>query len=103
MTPDEQARAELIGLLSSYGEYVEVETAIQHVKDAWQRSQPVEITEEMVEAAADSMIQRLTWPSLHWPTVQLDGINHRDVARALARAALSAALGGEGRDHETHP
>jgi len=55
-------------------------------------SQPVEVTDEMVEKAALSILNRMMWPSLHWP--KLDVLHNRDVRMAMARAALVAALGG---------
>jgi hypothetical protein len=42
--------------------------------------------EELIEAAAKAMQERMTWPSLHWPSV--NSIQHDDVAKALAVAAL---------------
>lgn len=57
-------------------------------------SQPVqvEVTDEMVEKAALAILNRMTWPSLHWPN--LDSLHNRDVRMAMARAALEAALDG---------
>lgn len=71
----------------------------------WQRSQPVEITDEMVERAARALYADsplalyderagLITGAKPWEWLTPE---YQDARRADARIALSAALGGEGR------
>lgn len=86
--PDEEARAEATRRWhdSKYN-HAPLDMFMQGAE--WQESRPV--TAEQVDKVADAIIQRATWPSGHWPS--LTGVQHRDVALALARAALEAMKG----------
>lgn len=48
-------------------------------------------TPEQIEAAAEAIRERSTWPSMHWPDI--GGVDHLDTSNALASAALVAAAG----------
>lgn len=105
MTPDEKARAEALGVMRGAREQVglTVQEQARYVEgfvagSAWQRSQPVEITEEMVEAAAWSLYASECRRQGIEPVKTQHEPGWSKVAwMKVARAALSAALGGEER------
>lgn len=83
----------------------DLSAAADALEAAWQRSQPVEVTEEMVERAARALYADsplalyderagLITGAKPWEWLTPE---YQDARRADARIALSAALGGEGR------
>lgn len=55
-----------------------------------------QITAQMVEAGKRGLAHRLTYTSLHWPNTA--ALHHADVADAVVRAVLNAALGTDPED-----
>ena len=68
------------------------ENVVSAQEFAWISAQIPIVTDERVEAGKRGLAHRLTYPSLHWPDTA--ALHHADVADAVVRAVLEAALGG---------
>ena len=95
---------DLIRRLKDALEVSEKKRAAGSAAAAFRESKPesdTSITDEMVDSAADAIQQRAAWPSLHWPN--LDALQHRDVANAIARAALESVTVPTESEHKYVP